>query len=222
MHLPDGIVNNQTSFSFIAITVSVSGLAIYKAKDLLWEKTKQVLPQLATNVGLNLNTNKVINKIKLKKENINNALVIFSLIFTIQMVDFIHINGVSGHLIGSVLAAIFLGPWLGMLTVASVLVLQAVLLGDGGIVALGINIFNMAIVGSIGGYYLYFCLKKFIKNKYINIALTSWLSMVLMAIFFHLEVGQSYSLIFAHMLAGIAEAILTVLLIKYLFTPQKI
>ena len=68
-------------------------------------------------------------------------------ILAAQMVDFPVTGGTSGHLLGGALAAVLLGPWAGILSMATVLVVQAVLFGDGGILALGANSLNMAVVG---------------------------------------------------------------------------
>ena len=56
--------------------------------------------------------------------------------------------GVSGHLLGGALAALLVGPWVGALCVAVVLVVQALVFGDGGVAMLGLNITNMAIIGT--------------------------------------------------------------------------
>ena len=76
-------------------------------------------------------------------------------IFAAQMVNF-PIGGLtSAHVIGAALAAIVLGPWRGMLTMAVVLGAQAFLFGDGGIRALGANVLNMAVVGTLAASVLY-------------------------------------------------------------------
>ena len=67
-------------------------------------------------------------------------------IFAAQMVNVPLLPYSSGHLVGGVLLAVALGPGLGALTMGVVLALQAVLLGDGGVLALGANIINMALL----------------------------------------------------------------------------
>jgi cobalt/nickel transport system permease protein len=76
-------------------------------------------------------------------------------IFSGQMVNFPINGGTSGHLVGSALAAILLGPWSGMLAMVLVLTVQAVVFGDGGITALGANLLNMGIVGCLVGRLVY-------------------------------------------------------------------
>ncbi|CCH66076.1 Substrate-specific component NikM of nickel ECF transporter / Additional substrate-specific component NikN of nickel ECF transporter [Richelia intracellularis HM01] len=76
-------------------------------------------------------------------------------IFAAQMINFPVFGGTSGHLLGGTLAAIILGsPWAGMLSIATVLIIQAVLFADGGITALGANILNMAVIGVWVGWLL--------------------------------------------------------------------
>ena len=53
------------------------------------------------------------------------------------------------------LAAVLLGPWAGTLVMACVIAVQALVFQDGGLVVMGANIFNMGIVGTLGGYYVY-------------------------------------------------------------------
>ena len=65
-------------------------------------------------------------------------------VFAAQMINFtIPGTGSSGHLGGGLLLAILLGPWAGFLVMASVLVVQALFFADGGLLALGCNIFNL-------------------------------------------------------------------------------
>ncbi|MEX0679401.1 MAG: energy-coupling factor ABC transporter permease [Pirellulales bacterium] len=76
-------------------------------------------------------------------------------IFAAQMVNFPIDGATSGHVIGAALAAIVLGPWRGMLTMAVVLAAQAFLFGDGGIRTLGANVLNMAVVGTLAASVCY-------------------------------------------------------------------
>jgi cobalt/nickel transport system permease protein len=69
-----------------------------------------------------------------------------ALVFAAQAINVPVLAGTSAHLVGGVLLAYALGPALGSLTMAIVLVLQALVLGDGGLAALGANILNMALL----------------------------------------------------------------------------
>jgi cobalt/nickel transport system permease protein len=69
------------------------------------------------------------------------------------MINFtIPLTGSSGHLGGGLLLAILLGPWAAFLTIASVLVVQALLFADGGLLALGCNIFNLGLLPAFIAY----------------------------------------------------------------------
>ena len=73
--------------------------------------------------------------------------VMGAFIFSAQMINFsIPVTGSSGHLGGGLLLTILLGPYAAFLTIASVLVVQALFFADGGILALGCNIFNMSFI----------------------------------------------------------------------------
>ena len=72
-------------------------------------------------------------------------------VFAAQMVNFPAGPGVSGHLMGGVLAAMLIGPHAAALVMTVVLAIQAFVFQDGGVTALGANITNMAIVGTYGG-----------------------------------------------------------------------
>ena len=76
-------------------------------------------------------------------------------IFAAQMFNFQVIGGTSGHLLGGVLAAVLLGPWAGTLVMVAVVAVQGLVFQDGGLVVMGANIFNMGIIGTLGGYAVY-------------------------------------------------------------------
>ncbi|MDX1675431.1 MAG: energy-coupling factor ABC transporter permease, partial [Longimicrobiales bacterium] len=76
-------------------------------------------------------------------------------VFAAQMFNFPLGAGASAHLLGGVLVAAVVGPWAAMLTLFSVLLVQALLFQDGGIAALGANTLNLAVIGAGGGYLVY-------------------------------------------------------------------
>ncbi|HRE01533.1 MAG TPA: energy-coupling factor ABC transporter permease, partial [Ilumatobacteraceae bacterium] len=76
-------------------------------------------------------------------------------IFAAQMFNFPVAAGTTGHLLGGALAAILLGPWLGLLVVTVVVVIQALFFADGGLTALGYNVVNMAVVPAFAGWALF-------------------------------------------------------------------
>jgi cobalamin biosynthesis protein CbiM len=76
-------------------------------------------------------------------------------VFAAQMVNFPVLPGMSGHLIGGVMAAVLVGPAAGYLVLSIVLIVQALVFADGGLSALGLNIINLAGVATVGGYWIY-------------------------------------------------------------------
>lgn len=79
--------------------------------------------------------------------------VMGAFIFAAQMINFaIPGTGSSGHIVGGILLGALLGPWAGFLTLSSVLVVQCLIFADGGLMALGCNILNMAAVSTLVAY----------------------------------------------------------------------
>ena len=94
-----------------------------------------------------------------------------------QMLNFpIFTAGVSGHLLGGALAALLVGPWVGALCVAVVLVVQALVFGDGGVAMLGLNITNMAILGTAAAYLLIALLLKVLPRTPTGLGVTAFVS----------------------------------------------
>jgi cobalt/nickel transport system permease protein len=82
--------------------------------------------------------------------------VMGAFVFAAQMINFPVGPGTSGHLVGGTLLAIALGPWAAALVMTAILAIQAFVFQDGGILALGTNVFNMAVVGIFAGYLPYY------------------------------------------------------------------
>jgi cobalt/nickel transport system permease protein len=78
--------------------------------------------------------------------------VMGAFVFAAQMINFPVGLGTSGHLVGGTLLACFLGPWAAALIVTAILLVQALVFQDGGVLALGANIINMALLGVFAGY----------------------------------------------------------------------
>lgn len=125
LHAPDGFISVPVSLVFWVVTVAVLGLAVRETNRNLDEHAVPTLGVLA------------------------------AFIFAAQMVNFQVAGGTSGHLLGAVLAAVLLGPWAASIVMASVIAVQALVFQDGGLVVMGANIFNMGILGALGGYALY-------------------------------------------------------------------
>jgi cobalt/nickel transport system permease protein len=99
-------------------------------------------------------------------------------IFAVQMLNFQVLPGVSGHLLGGALAAVLVGPWVGALCVATVLIVQCLLFADGGLSALGLNVFNMALLGTAAGYLLIAGLLRVLPKTASAVATTTFIASV--------------------------------------------
>lgn len=83
--------------------------------------------------------------------------VMGAFVFAAQMINFtVPATGSSGHIVGGILLSAVLGPWAAFLTLCSVLVIQCLLFADGGFMALGCNILNMAALSCLVAYPLLF------------------------------------------------------------------
>ena len=119
--------------------------------------------------------------------------VLAAVIFAGQMLNFNVVGGTSGHLLGAALATILVGPWEAVLT--SVVTVQALIFQDGGLLALGANIFNMAVIGVAVSYAVYTLVNKVIrKGKWatgLKGFLAGWCSIFIAALAAALELAIS-------------------------------
>ncbi|HSJ54949.1 MAG TPA: energy-coupling factor ABC transporter permease, partial [Anaerolineae bacterium] len=150
-------------------------------------------------------------------------------IFAAQMLNFTVAGGTSGHLLGGALAAILLGPWAGMLVLTSVLAVQALLFQDGGLLALGANILNMAIVGVLVGWLAYSAVRRLLGDRPVaSLAggfVAAWLSVLVASLLAAAELAVSgmspWGLVVpamgsVHMLIGLGEGLITVGVLAFL------
>ncbi len=155
-------------------------------------------------------------------------------IFAAQMINFPVAGGTSGHLLGGTLAAIVLGsPWAGTLCIATVLIIQAVLFADGGITALGANIFNMGVIGVWVGWLLTQTLQRLFGGSKGRLPLAAGIaagvSVVVAAIACAIELALSGTapvtivlpaMTGVHILIGIGEGLITGGVLTYLATAR--
>ena len=148
MHIANGIVNGQVSGVFAVLSLVALGFCVLRSRADLDDR-------LAPMAGL-----------------------VAAFIFAVQMLNFQVLPGVSGHLLGGALAAVLVGPWVGALCVATVLIVQCLLFADGGLTALGLNIFNMALLGTAAGYLLIAGLVRILPRTAAGIATTAFIASV--------------------------------------------
>jgi cobalt/nickel transport system permease protein len=193
VHIPDGFLNAST----IGVTY------------------------LASAGGIGFAVREVRKKLKDKHAPLMGVLAAF--IFAAQMLNFPVIGGTSGHLIGAALAAILLGPWAAVLIMSCVLIAQSLVFQDGGLLALGANIFNMGIIASFSAYGLYRLTMAVSggsnKSRLVGGFIGAWVSVVLSSVVAAFELAFSgvspLTLVLPamggiHALIGIGEGLITV------------
>jgi cobalt/nickel transport system permease protein len=112
--------------------------------------------------------------------------------FLIMMFNVPLPGGTTGHAVGGVLIAILLGPWSATIAITIALLIQALLFGDGGVLAFGANCFNMAFILPFTGYFIYTFLKSKIrsaKGEYIAMAIGAYIGLNLAALCAAIEFG---------------------------------
>ncbi|HCC01062.1 MAG TPA: cobalamin biosynthesis protein CbiM [Ruminococcaceae bacterium] len=125
MHIPDGYLSPQTTIPVLAGMIPVWAVAFQRVKKFLSNKR---IPTLALCAAF---------------------------AFVIMMFNIPVAGGSSAHAVGAVFIAILLGPWAATISVSTALLIQALVFGDGGILAFGVNCLNMAVIMPFVGYYLY-------------------------------------------------------------------
>ena len=157
--------------------------------------------------------------------------VMAAFIFAAQMLNFPVMTGTSGHLLGGVLAAVLLGPYAGAVVITVVLIVQCLVFQDGGLTALGANILNMGLIGTIAAYYVFKLLLMIIGKQGLlaAVAVAAWLSVVLASAACALELAISGTSPIAialpamtgvHALIGLGEAVITVLIVGFVLRTR--
>lgn len=198
MHIPDGFLTVNTWAPLWVFSAGGLGLCLKKTQKTLKDK---MVPLMG---------------------------IMSAFIFAAQMLNFPVIGGTSGHLLGGVLAAVLLGPYAAAVSLSCVLIVQCLIFQDGGLTALGANIFNMALAGTIAGYAVYRVIRGILGGKergiLIGSAIAGWFSVVLAAGLCAVELGFSGTspltialpaMAGVHALIGAGEAAITVLIVGF-------
>lgn len=204
MHIPDGFLSVPVSIVFWVISVIVIKIALQKTNQTLGERQVPLMGVLA------------------------------AAIFAGQMLNFSVTGGTSGHLLGAAIATILLGPWEAVLVMTSVVSVQALLFQDGGILALGANIFNMAIVGVFVSYAIYTLISNLLKKQtwgmFVAGFAAAWGSIMIASLSCALQLalsGTSPANIAVpamggiHALIGIGEGLITDGTLAFIFVARK-
>jgi len=225
MHLPNDFLNPGTASALMGAAAGALALAVAKVRIGITKKIKILSGQLATEPQTS--TNETTRLTTQGKEKIYSAASVAALIFALQMVNFPIAGGTSGHFVGGALAFFILGPWLAIIVMTLVIAVQAIFFADGGLLAMGANIFNMGILTVLTAYGINLITR---KNKlfYRKIFISALTSVLLAALGTSLVMVISgvtnFNLVVPimlkyHFLVGLGEGVITSfiiwLLIKY-------
>jgi cobalt/nickel transport system permease protein len=201
MHIPDGFLSLTICALMYAISI---GFLIWSWKKAKNTYSSSVTPLLAVSSAF---------------------------VFAAQMIKFPILFGTSGHLVGGTFLAVLLGPYAAILSMTIVLMMQALIFADGGLSTFGANVFNMAVIGGLS----FFIVKALIRESksngrfFLSVFAASWLSMVLGAVAYGLQIGFSPlfseaggvivtvpAMLFWYILIGFGEAAITTTLLTQL------
>jgi len=204
MHIPDGFLSVLVSVILWILSIVAIGYALRRVGQDLGERQVPLMGVLA------------------------------AAIFAGQMLNFTVAGGTSGHLMGAALATILLGPWAAIIVMTTVVGIQALVFQDGGLLALGANIFNMGIIGVAVSYFTYTTIKKLFGEQrwvlFVNGFVSAWLSIFIASLAAALELaasGTSPANISVpamggiHALIGIGEGLITVGALAFIYTARR-
>lgn len=203
MHIPDGFLSVLVSIALWLITIPIVGYSLRRVGQDLGERQVPLMGVLA------------------------------AAIFAGQMLNFAVAGGTSGHLMGAAIATILVGPWAAILTMTCVVSIQALIFQDGGLLVLGANIFNMAVVGVAVAYMAYRTVRKLVNHSKRGILIAgfiaAWLSIETASLSVALQLSLSgtspAALAFpamagVHALIGLGEGLITIGALTFLLSVR--
>ena len=204
MHIPDGFLSMIVSVVFWVISVAAIALALRFVPRDLGERDVPVMGVLA------------------------------AAIFAGQMLNFAVTGGTSGHLLGAALATIVLGPWAAVLVMTAVVATQALIFQDGGLLALGANLFNMAVIGVAVSYGVYQVFRKISRGQKWGVFAggfaAAWMSIFIASLAAAMQLAASGTspanlalpaMAGIHALIGIGEGLITVGALSFIYAARR-
>lgn len=206
MHIPDGFIDIPTSAAFGTLALAGTAIALKKAKTEVDDRT-------APMAGLT---------------------AVF--IFAVQMLNFPVAAGTSGHLLGGALAMVLVGPYAASLAITVVLGVQALLFADGGLTALGLNVFNLSVIAVLVSFLAFKLMVKLLPKTKSAIPLAAgiaaFVSVPISASAFTLQyaIGGNgtapvetvfIAMFSTHLLIGIGEAVITALTVSAILASRS-
>ena len=206
MHIPDVFIDIPTSAAFGTLALAGPAIALKKAKTEVDDRT-------APMAGLT---------------------AVF--IFAVQMLNFPVAAGTSGHLLGGALAMVLVGPYAASLAITVVLGVQALLFADGGLTALGLNVFNLSVIAVLVSFLVFKLMVKLLPKIKSAIPLAAgiaaFVSVPISASAFTLQyaIGGNgtapvetvfIAMFSTHLLIGIGEAVITMLTVSAILASRS-
>ncbi len=204
MHIPDGFLSTAVSAVLWIVAVFFIWLALTRSRHALGERQVPLTGVLA------------------------------AFIFAAQMLNFTVAGGTSGHFLGAALATLLVGPWVSVLIMTCVVAVQALLFQDGGLIVLGANITNMAVVGTFSAYLTYLVLTQIVGKNSVGLWISrfgaAWLSIVIASLACAVELGLSGTSPFGlaipamgsvHALIGIGEGLITTAAMALIYATRR-
>ncbi len=193
MHIPDGFLSPLVSILLWVFSVLAIAYSLKRVNEDLGERQVPLMGVLA------------------------------AAIFAGQMLNFTVAGGTSGHLMGAAIATILLGPWAAILVMTTVVGVQALIFQDGGLLALGANIFNMGVIGVATSYFVNRTIRRIAGERrwgvFLGGFLAAWVSIVLAALAVALQLSLSRTspaniaipaMAGIHALIGFGEGLITI------------
>jgi cobalt/nickel transport system permease protein len=203
MHIPDGFLSPEVAAGTAVMATGAIAVGLHQAGRRLDDR---VVPLLG---------------------------VTGAFVFAAQMLNFPVAGGTSGHFLGAALAAVLLGPWLACLVLAVVLATQSFVFADGGVSALGANVFNMGVVGALAAGGVMLAARRVLPRRrgvLLGVAgVGAWLAVVAgatatsvcLAISGTVPLGTVLPAMLAvHVVIGIGEAVVTVAALSALMASR--
>ena len=206
MHIADGLINLPTSALFGALAIAGIAVALRGAQHGLDERTAPIAGLTAV------------------------------FIFAAQMLNFPVAAGTSGHLLGGAITAVLVGPYAATLALSIVLLIQGLLFADGGLTALGLNIFNMGILGVWSSYGVFLLVRRLLGKTRASVitasAVAAFVSVPVAAAGFVLQyaIGGTgtfsiptvlAAMVGTHLLIGVGEAAITFLTVSAVLSTRS-
>ena len=206
LHIADGLINLPTSAMFAALALVGVAFALRRASRELDERTAPIAGLTAV------------------------------FIFAAQMLNFPVAAGTSGHLMGGALAAVLVGPYTATLALTIVLVIQALLFADGGLTAIGLNVFNLGVLGVWVSYGVFLVARRALGRSkqavVTSAAVAALISVPVAAMGFVLQYAIGGTGTFSiptvltamagtHVLIGIGEAVITMLTVSAVIATRS-